>query len=83
MHTGLPIVCTNNGGQVDFLKQRDNAILFDVGDAERCADAIVELYKDEKLYKKMSVNNKKRIKDFYAEHVASQYIDIFKELKSR
>ncbi|HOP29117.1 MAG TPA: glycosyltransferase family 4 protein [Spirochaetota bacterium] len=83
MHIGLPIACTNHGGQVDFLKQRENAILFDVGDVDKCAEAIVELHKDEKLYKKLSANNRKKIKDFYAEHVASQYIDIFKELISR
>jgi glycosyltransferase involved in cell wall biosynthesis len=83
MHIGLPIVCTNHGGQVDFLKQRENAILFDVGDVDKCAEAIVELHKDEKLYKKLSANNRKKIKDFYAENVASQYIDIFKELISR
>ncbi len=83
MHIGLPIVCTNHGGQVDFLKQRENAILFNVGDVQKCADSIIELYKDEKLYKKLAANNKKKIRDFYAEHVASQYIDIFKELISR
>jgi len=83
MHIGLPIVCTNHGGQVDFLKQRENALLFDVGDVRKCSDAILELYKNETLYKKLSANNKKKIKNFYAEQVASQYIDIFNELVSR
>lgn len=83
MHMGLPIVCTNHGGQVDFLKQRENAILIDVGDVKKCADGIIELYKDEKLYKKLSANNRKKIRDFYAESVASKYLDIFNELINR
>lgn len=82
MHTGLPIVCTNHGGQVDFLKQRENAILIDVGDVEACAKGILELEKNAGLYKKISAGNKIKIKDFYAENVAKQYINIFNELIS-
>lgn len=80
MYCGLPIVCANNGGQVDFLKNEENAILIDVGDTDACADAILKFRKDKKLYRKCSVNNRKKIKDFYAEHVAGRYIDLFEEL---
>jgi len=83
MHSGLPIICTNHGGQVDFLKHKENAMLINVGDSHMCAECILELYKNEKLYKKMISNNSKKIKDFYAESVAVRYIKIFDELTGR
>ena len=46
MYCGLPIVCTNHGGQVDFLKDEENAILIDVGDVDACTDAINRFYKE-------------------------------------
>ncbi len=82
MHMGLPIVCTNHGGQVDFLRHRENAILVDVGDVDACAKGIAELEKNSGLYKKLSANNQKKIKDFYAENVATEYLNIFNELIS-
>ncbi|HOP64688.1 MAG TPA: glycosyltransferase family 4 protein [Spirochaetota bacterium] len=83
MHIGIPIVCTNHGGQVDFLSNRENAILINVGDEEMCSRGILELMKDEKLYKKIVANNRKKIREFYAENVASKYIDIFNEIVNR
>ena len=80
MYCSLPIICTNNGGQTDFLKDRQNALLLDVGDVEACKNAIIELSKNKKLYKTLSLNNKEKIKDFYAESVAKRYIEIFKKL---
>ena len=77
---GLPVVCTNHGGQVDFLKNNENAVLIDVGDVEACRKGIEELFSNKELYKKCSDNNILKVKDFYAEKVASQYINIFKEL---
>ncbi len=80
MHCGLPIVTTNHGGQVDFLKQDENAILIDVGDSKACSGAITRFEKDKSLYKKCSVNNKKKITDFYAHKVAFRYIEVFQEM---
>jgi len=81
MFIGLPIVCTNHGGQVDFLKESQNALLIDVGDVEACKKSMMKIYKDKELYKLMARNNKKKVKDFYAENVASEYLKIFNEIK--
>lgn len=81
MFIGLPIVCTNHGGQVDFLKQNQNALLIDVGDVEACSKSMMKIYKESELYKLMSKNNKKKVKDFYAENVAAEYLKIFNEIK--
>jgi glycosyltransferase involved in cell wall biosynthesis len=83
MHAGLPVVATNHGGQVDLLTQNENAILIDVGDVNACSSAIIRFEKDKNLYKKCSMNNKKRIKDYYADKVAMEYIKIFKELTAQ
>jgi glycosyltransferase involved in cell wall biosynthesis len=81
MFVGLPIVCSNNGGQVDFLKDGENALLVDVGDVESCKKSMLRVYKEEKLRSKMCKNNKKKVKDFYGEAVAYEYIKIFRELR--
>ena len=81
MFAGLPIVCTNHGGQVDFLKHNENALLIDVGDVESCKKSIIKMYKDDNLYQVMSKNNKKKVKDFYAENVAAKYLKIFNEIR--
>lgn len=77
MFCGLPIICSNEGGQVDFLKHRHNAIIINVGDVNACKDAVLLLNKNKKLYQKLSENNKLKIKDFYAEKIAKSYIKIF------
>ncbi len=81
MYCGLPIVCSNDGGQTDFLKSEENAILLDVGDYKSCAEAIMRFNNDRDLYERCSENNRRKINDFQADKVAKRYIDIFKEFK--
>jgi len=81
MFAGLPIVCSNHGGQVDFLKDEENALLIEVGDVESCKKSMLRVYKDKELRSRMYKNNKKKVKDFYGEGVAYEYIKIFRELK--
>jgi glycosyltransferase involved in cell wall biosynthesis len=82
MFCGLPVICSNEGGQVDFLKNKENAVLIDVGDVEACANAMLLLHKDKKLYKKLSDNNRVKIKEFYAGKIADSYIKIFNNVAS-
>jgi glycosyltransferase involved in cell wall biosynthesis len=80
MFCGLPIVCSNHGGQVDFLEQGENAILIDVGDADACAAAIQRFCSDRKLYERCSRNNRKKIRRYYADTITGQYLDLFRKL---
>jgi len=80
MYFGLPVVSTNNGGQVDFLKHGDNALLIDVGDVKACTAAIERFAGDRKLYYRCSKNNREAIKKFYADAVADKYIEIFRDI---
>ncbi|MCP4135315.1 MAG: glycosyltransferase family 4 protein [bacterium] len=80
MYFGLPVICSDHGGQTDFLREEENALLISVGDIQACKAAIEKMYTDKKLYKKCSENNKNKVKDFYAEAVADEYIKVFKEI---
>jgi len=42
---------------------------------------MLKIYKDSSLYNLMSKNNKKKVKNFYAESVAAEYLKIFNEIK--
>jgi glycosyltransferase involved in cell wall biosynthesis len=77
MHCGLPIVCTNNGGQTDFIISGQNGLLLNVGDIGACAENIDRLRNDKKLYKKCSINNRLKVKTFFAPKVAGQYLEVF------
>lgn len=83
MFCGLPIVCTNHGGHVDFLENEKNALLIDVGDENACAKSILKFLTDKKLYSRCSKNNKKKIKDFSAEKIAKQHLNILSEFVER
>ena len=78
MNFGLPVVTTNHGGQTDFLADGENALLIDVGDVSECANSIQKFMKNKRLYNKCSQNNRKKVKIFYANHIAAQYEEIFR-----
>jgi glycosyltransferase involved in cell wall biosynthesis len=80
MYCGLPIICSNHGGQVDFLKNGENALLVDVGDVEGYAWSVRRFMDDDGLYKRCSGNNRRKVRDFYAENVAARYTDIYREV---
>lgn len=83
MYCGLPIVCANNGGQVDFLEHEQNALLIDVGDISACRTSITRFYKEKALYSRCAGNNTQKIKKFYAEAISEQYIARFRSLVER
>ncbi|HQP48713.1 MAG TPA: glycosyltransferase family 4 protein [Spirochaetota bacterium] len=83
MYCGLPIVCANNGGQVDFLEHERNALLIDVGDVSACRNSITRFYKEKTLYTRCSNNNRKKITEYYAEAISEQYLARFRTLSER
>jgi len=80
MFLGLPIACTNHGGQVDFVKHEKNGLLFNVGDIESGVEAVERLIKDKKLFKICSKNNIKDIENFYSDKIAAKYMILFEEI---
>ncbi len=71
MQVALPIVATNNGGQVDIIKEGENGYLVKVGDYKAMADKIMEClsHKD-----KFSKNNIEKSKSFSPKNIAKDYL---------
>lgn len=76
MFFGIPIVCSNNGGQTDFLKHEKNALICKVNDV-KCYTASIERFMKEKtLYTQCGKQNLADIENFYADKIAAKYIDV-------
>ena len=76
MQVGLPIVSTNNGGQVDIVKHQVNGLLVEACDAEALAAAIKVLLTDNKMYQDMSVNNMEALKKFNTDNIVNRYLEL-------
>lgn len=74
MQTGLPIVSTNYGGQLDIIKNRVNGLLVEHCSSDALADGIIQLLADKELMKKMRQNNLNKVSEFYADSIAEKYI---------
>ncbi len=76
MEAGLPIVSTDVGGQTDFLKSGENAILIPPDDSKQLRSGIVWMLKDSRLRETMSQNNKEKVKEFYLEKTARRFENV-------
>ena len=73
MDAGLPIIATDVGGQTDFLRSGENAILVPPDDSKQLQAGIVWMLKDSRLRETMSQNNKEKVKGFYLEKTAERF----------
>lgn len=80
MEFGLPVVATNNGGQVDLVKDGYNGLLVNPENPEALAGAINKIYKDKKLLKAFGDKNRELIKKYYASSVADIFLKLFREV---
>ncbi|MDZ7611995.1 MAG: glycosyltransferase family 4 protein [Candidatus Moranbacteria bacterium] len=76
MEAGLPIVATNNGGQVDFIEEGKNGYLVEPKNAEKLAEKIEEILFNKDTREKMTKNNLKKIDDFNLENIADLYLKL-------
>ena len=63
---------------MDYLEENKNAILIKPKDVESLAWAIDKIYNNKELRIKMGENNREKIKKYYINNIAEQYINIFK-----
>jgi L-malate glycosyltransferase len=82
MEAGLPIATTNEGGQNDFLKHNENAILFDPRDVQALASGVRKLQDDAQLRKRMGVKNREDVKKFYLEKTVAAFESILENASS-
>ena len=78
MQVGLPIVATNNGGQVDLIKDGKNGFLVNVNDYESMANKISYLLRNKSIRESFKKENKKMVDKFKLENVARQYLELVK-----
>lgn len=79
MYCGLPIIAGNNGGQTDFLKNNENALLVNPNSIDDIADAIRIIVNDAILRDKLREKSKKDIEKLFIDNIARQYINIMEQ----
>jgi len=76
MQVGLPIVSTNYGGQVDFVKEGQNGYLVSHGDPDALSKKIRLFAENKILLNEFSATNKEQCKMFSPEKICGQYLEM-------
>jgi glycosyltransferase involved in cell wall biosynthesis len=79
MQFGLPIISTNNGGQLDFLTNDRNAILLSNNDLSSLVAALKKSILDENWRNEIGTNNSNDIQELSIGKIYTQYLDIYNE----
>jgi glycosyltransferase involved in cell wall biosynthesis len=82
MECGLPVICYDRGGQIDFLRNDETGYLIKLGDAESFYKKLIYLLNSPNLLEKIGKNNKETVKKFYINNIAKQYLTIFEQAVS-
>ena len=80
MYAGLPIVATDEGGQVDLIRPERNGLLVKPGSPEQLADAIGRLYRDRELGRTMGRHNRDDVEAYFAGPNSELYVAVFRGL---
>lgn len=75
MQVGLPIIATDNGGQVDLIKEGINGYLVKYGDIENMKDKIYKILGDAELSERIKRNNLFSVKQYESINIAKRYIE--------
>lgn len=78
MCAGLPVVATDNGGQVDLIRDGRNGILVQPMDSAALASAIERIYTDRETAAEMGRNNRTDIERCHMSVNSLEYIRIFR-----
>ena len=80
MECGLPVICYNRGGQVDFLRNNETGYLIDLGNKDSFFNNLLSLLNSSEKKEKIKFYNKELVKEYYISNVAKQYLSIFDEV---
>ena len=84
MSTGLPMISTKVGGVLEIIQDGKNGLLVPAKHPEELAEAILRLYRDQKLRSRLGEKARKTVLDRYtAEKVVNQYLETFESVKPR
>lgn len=76
MASGLPIVATHVGGVPDMLEDHESGLLVDINNADIAA-ALIELANNAELRKKLGSNARCASKQFTAQKMTEEYIELY------
>jgi glycosyltransferase involved in cell wall biosynthesis len=72
MASGCVIMLSEKvGGAIDLVKERENGIVFKLGDVKKCVDFIEELFVDRNKLTEMKVASKDLVNNFSFTHIAT------------
>lgn len=74
MQMGLPIIATDNGGQIDLVKEGENGLLVKYGDEDGLARAILRVSEDGGFREMCSKNNRIVSKRFDVRSICEEYL---------
>jgi glycosyltransferase involved in cell wall biosynthesis len=80
MASGLPVICYDHGGQTDFLENDHTGYLVQLNDEASLIQYCQRLILNADLRQQMGQENLKRVEDFYIDHCAACYENLFSEV---
>jgi N-acetyl-alpha-D-glucosaminyl L-malate synthase BshA len=79
MECGLPVICYDHGGQVDFLQNCTTGYLINLGNKTYFTEKLKYILKNKSLITEISNFNTNYVKEFYIQNIAKQYLSVFEE----
>jgi glycosyltransferase involved in cell wall biosynthesis len=76
MACGVPVVATATGGAAEFLRDRDNCLLFAARDASALAGAVRELAADDDLVRSLTEGGTRTASTFTIDRYAQRLLDL-------
>lgn len=80
MECGIPVICYDRGGQVDFLKNGETGFLVKLGEKEAFISRVMEILEKPEKCKQIGQYNQNYIKSFYISNIAKRYFSLFTEV---
>ena len=81
MACGLPVISTRIGGVVDVIKNGENGLLVEPGNAEQLADALKKLISDTEYASSLGKTALKTVRENYDINViANRYVELYEKL---
>jgi glycosyltransferase involved in cell wall biosynthesis len=77
---GLPVVTTRIRAAADYLKEGENCLFCEAKNAESAAEKTAEILQNKDLREKMSEHNRALAKQFTAEKIAPEYLEIYRKI---
>ncbi len=80
LHAGLTAVASRAGGIPDIVEDGVSGLLITPGDSQALAKAIVDIEQNQDLRERLIAGAQHKLKDFYIEHTAMLYQDIYQKV---